>query len=139
MIGDFVFYLFAAVIVVSGFCVAFCRNIVHAAFSLLFTLLSVAALFAMLADCRVTGAKTAKTFYNCPGWVLHHNTDLWRGAAPINHSNHGIWPTGGAWLCQHLWTHYEFNPDLAYLAPLRGEDDEVRTVVGRQCLAHELE
>ena len=49
MIGDFVFYLFAAVIVVSGFCVAFCRNIVHAAFSLLFTLLSVAALFAMLA------------------------------------------------------------------------------------------
>ena len=49
MIGDLVFYLFAAVIVVSGFCVAFCRNIVHAAFSLLFTLLSVAALFAMLA------------------------------------------------------------------------------------------
>ncbi len=57
MIGDFVFYLFAAVIVVSGFCVAFCRNIVHAAFSLLFTLLSVAALFAMLAADFLTVAQ----------------------------------------------------------------------------------
>ena len=57
MIGDLVFYLFAAVIVVSGFCVAFCRNIVHAAFSLLFTLLSVAALFAMLAADFLTVAQ----------------------------------------------------------------------------------
>lgn len=57
MIGDFVFYLFAAVIVVSGFCVVFCRNIVHAAFSLLFTLLSVAALFAMLAADFLTVAQ----------------------------------------------------------------------------------
>jgi len=57
VIGDFVFYLFAAVIVVSGFCVAFCRNIVHAAFSLLFTLLSVAALFAMLAADFLTVAQ----------------------------------------------------------------------------------
>ena len=72
-------------------------------------------LFALLADCAETGARTARTFYDCPGWVLHHNTDLWRGTAPINASNHGIWPTGGAWLCQHLWFHYAFTGDEQFL------------------------
>jgi alpha-L-fucosidase 2 len=48
--------------------------------------------------------------------VLHHNTDIWRGTAPINASNHGIWPTGGAWLCQHLWEHYLFTGDREFLA-----------------------
>jgi alpha-L-fucosidase 2 len=69
----------------------------------------------MLADCAETGAKTARGHYDCGGWVLHHNTDVWRGAAPINKSNHGIWPVGGAWLCQHLWWRYEFGGDEEYL------------------------
>jgi alpha-L-fucosidase 2 len=47
--------------------------------------------------------------------VLHHNTDLWRGTAPINAANHGIWVTGGAWLTQHLWEHYLFTQDRAFL------------------------
>ncbi len=72
-------------------------------------------LFAMLEDCSHTGALTARTFYDCPGWVLHHNTDLWRGTAPINASNHGIWVTGGAWLCQHLWFRYVFTGDRHFL------------------------
>ena len=72
-------------------------------------------LFAMLSEVSRTGALTAKTFYNARGWVLHHNTDLWRGTAAINHSNHGIWPTGGAWLSQHLWWHYEFTLDKDFL------------------------
>ncbi len=64
----------------------------------------------------ISGRRIAETHYGCRGWVLHHNTDLWRGAAPINNSNHGIWPTGGAWLCQHLWWHYEFGRDMEFLA-----------------------
>ena len=60
------------------------------------------------------------------GWVLHHNTDLWRGAAPINASNHGIWPTGGAWLCQHLWWHYVFTGDEGFLARAGLSGDEGR-------------
>jgi alpha-L-fucosidase 2 len=68
-------------------------------------------LFDMLKDVAETGRKTAQTHYGCRGWVLHHNTDLWRGTAPINNSNHGIWVTGGAWLCQHLWEHYLFGGD----------------------------
>ena len=46
--------------------------------------------------------------------MLHHNTDLWRGTAPINAANHGIWVTGGAWLCHHLWEHYQFTGDQAF-------------------------
>ena len=72
-------------------------------------------LFDMIADCSETGAKTARTFYDCPGWVLHHNTEIWRGTAPINASNHGIWPTGGAWLCQHLWFRYAYTGDTDFL------------------------
>lgn len=62
-----------------------------------------------------TGRKVAKEHYNLNGWVAHHNTDIWRGAAPINNSNHGIWPAGGAWLCEHLWWHYQFCGDKEFL------------------------
>ena len=72
-------------------------------------------LFDALDGLMISGRSTAKNHYNARGWVLHHNFDLWRGTAPINHANHGIWVTGGAWLCQHLWWHYEFNGDRAFL------------------------
>ncbi len=73
-------------------------------------------LFDALADIGQTGRSVAQKHYNAPGWVLHHNFDLWRGAAPINASNHGIWPSGGAWLCQHLWWHYLYTGDKTFLA-----------------------
>ena len=73
-------------------------------------------LFDLLADVAVTGRKTAEAHYGARGWVLHHNTDLWRGTAPINASDHGIWVTGGAWLCQDLWEHYRFTGDREFLA-----------------------
>jgi alpha-L-fucosidase 2 len=72
-------------------------------------------LFDMLDDVAESGRKTAMAHYGCRGWVLHHNTDLWRGTAPINASNHGIWVTGGAWLCQHLWERYAFTGDREFL------------------------
>jgi alpha-L-fucosidase 2 len=69
----------------------------------------------MIEDLTVSGRTVAKEHYDLEGWVVHHNTDLWRGAAPINNSNHGIWPTGGAWLSQHLWWHYQYTDDLDFL------------------------
>ena len=74
-----------------------------------------APLFDLIADVAATGAETAREHYGARGWVLHHNTDLWRGSAPLNASNHGIWVTGGAWLCQHLWEHYQFTGDRFFL------------------------
>ena len=72
-------------------------------------------LFDMVDDLRISGAVTAKKQYHARGWVLHHNTDHWRGTAPINNID-GVWPTGGAWLCYHLWEHYLFTGDKDFLA-----------------------
>jgi alpha-L-fucosidase 2 len=72
-------------------------------------------LIAMVKDLSQTGARTAREMYGARGWVAHHNTDLWRATGPIDGPEWGMWPTGGAWLCDHLWDHYEFNPDKAYL------------------------
>jgi len=73
-------------------------------------------LFDAMKDLAFSGQRTAMNHYNARGWVLHHNFDLWRGTAPINASDHGIWVTGGAWLCQHLWWHYEYSGDKKFLA-----------------------
>jgi alpha-L-fucosidase 2 len=75
-------------------------------------------LLAMVEDMQVTGAKTAKTMYNARGWVAHHNTDLWRATAPIDFPASGMWPSGGTWLCNTLWDHYEFTQDPAFLKRL---------------------
>jgi alpha-L-fucosidase 2 len=72
-------------------------------------------LVAMVKDLSVTGAVTARVNYGARGWVAHHNTDLWRATGPIDGAFWGMWPTGGAWLCKHLWDHYDYGRDRAYL------------------------
>ena len=72
-------------------------------------------LFAMIKDISVNGQKTAKAYYGFGGWVTHHNIDLWRGTAPVDAAKYGMWPVGGAWLCQHLWEHYAFGGDQQFL------------------------
>ena len=74
------------------------------------------ALFKMIEEVIPSGEQVAKVHYNAKGWVLHHNTDLWRGAAPINHSNHGLWVSGGGWLSHHFWEHFLYNRDTAFLS-----------------------
>ena len=70
----------------------------------------------LVLDLVETGARTAKVQYGARGWVAHHNTDLWRASAPVDGPASGMWPTGGAWLCQTLWEHFEYTRDRAYLA-----------------------
>ncbi|WP_338875327.1 glycoside hydrolase family 95 protein [Spirosoma sp. SC4-14] len=72
-------------------------------------------LFTAIDELVESGRKTARAHYKARGWVLHHNTDLWRGTAPINASNHGIWVSGGAWLSHHLWEHYCYTQDRTFL------------------------
>lgn len=69
----------------------------------------------LVKEIAVTGAETAKIMYGARGWVAHHNTDLWRATAPIDAAFYGTWPTGGAWLCLHLWDRYDYGRDPAYL------------------------
>lgn len=68
----------------------------------------------MVKELSITGKETARVMYGADGWVLHHNTDLWRITGPVDGS-WGVWPTGGMWLSQHLWEKYMFNGDLDYL------------------------
>ena len=69
----------------------------------------------LLGELSVAGRRTARTYYGAGGWVLHHNTDAWRGTAPVD-GNWGITPTCGAWLALSLWSHYEYTGDRAALA-----------------------
>ena len=73
-------------------------------------------LFAALAELADSGHEVAQEHYGARGWVVHHNFDLWRGAAPINASNHGIWVSGSGWMATHLWEHYQFTQDKDFLA-----------------------
>ena len=75
-------------------------------------------LFDAIAEVAESGERTAKVHYgiDAPGaWVLHHNFDLWRGTAPVDGASSGMWPTGGAWLVNHLWEYYSFNQDETFL------------------------
>jgi len=69
----------------------------------------------MLKELSVTGRQTARDMYGANGWVLHHNTDIWRINGPVDGAYWGMWPMGGAWLSQHLFDKYEFSGDKKYL------------------------
>ena len=72
-------------------------------------------LVTMVKELSQTGQKTAKDMYGMRGWVLHHNTDIWRINGPVDGAFWGMWPMGGAWLCQHLFDKYEYNGNKDYL------------------------
>ena len=72
-------------------------------------------LIRMIGDVSETGKQTARDMYGAQGWVLHHNTDIWRFNGPIDGAFWGMWPMGGAWLCQHLWEKYEFSGNKEFL------------------------
>jgi alpha-L-fucosidase 2 len=73
-------------------------------------------LLKMVEELSVTGQQTAKYMYGAGGWMAHHNTDLWRINGAVDGAFWGLWPNGGGWLSQHLWEHYLYNGDKAYLA-----------------------
>jgi alpha-L-fucosidase 2 len=72
-------------------------------------------LFDLLERTRESGRRTAKEMYHAGGFVLHHNTDIWAHTEPLDGVGSGIWPTGGAWLSLHMWEHYDFGRDKAFL------------------------
>jgi alpha-L-fucosidase 2 len=72
-------------------------------------------LFRMIRELTDQGADVAREHYGARGWVMHQNTDLWRVAAPMDGPSWGAFTTGGAWLTTHLWEHYAFTRDKAFL------------------------
>lgn len=72
-------------------------------------------LFGLIDALRKRGRKTARDAYNCRGFVAHHTTDAWYFTSPVGNVGYGMWSTGAAWLCQHLWEHYAFTGDCNFL------------------------
>jgi len=73
-------------------------------------------LFDLIENARADGRRVARKLYGARGLVVHHNTDLWGHAVPIDAARYGLWPMGGAWLSLHLWEHYDFTRDRRFLA-----------------------
>jgi len=63
------------------------------------------------------GQAVAKTMYGCDsGFVLHHNTDLWGDAAPVDKGvQYTIWPMGAAWLSADVMEHYRWTQNKTFL------------------------
>lgn len=73
-------------------------------------------LFDLIKRMVPNGRKTARTMYNCRGFVAHHNTDIWGDTAVQDHwIPSSYWVLGAAWLCTHQWTHYEYSKDEEFL------------------------
>jgi alpha-L-fucosidase 2 len=81
-------------------------------------------LFSFIKELAVNGVQTAKVNYDIKeGWVVHHNSDLWAKTSPpggYDWDPKGMprwscWPMAGAWLCTHLWEHYLYTGDQAFL------------------------
>ena len=73
-----------------------------------------------IGNLSTTGKVTAKTFYNMPGWVAHHNSDIWAMSNPVGNFGNGDpswanWTMGGTWASAHLWEHYLFTQDQNFL------------------------
>lgn len=66
-----------------------------------------------------SGAATARILYDAPGWVAHHNADLWRATWPVGEGGDDpVWAmcaTCGVWLTAHLMEHYRFTGDVEFL------------------------
>ncbi len=68
-----------------------------------------------LGDLRENGRETARKTYDCRGFVAHHTTDVWHQTQLFGSPNWGMWPMGAAWSATHVWEHYLFTGDYAFL------------------------
>jgi alpha-L-fucosidase 2 len=68
----------------------------------------------MIKNISKEGVKTAKAYYDAPGWVVYMMSNIWGYTAPGEHASWGS-STASGWLCNHLWEHYQFTKDENYL------------------------
>lgn len=74
-------------------------------------------LFNLLERMAESGKKTAQVMYGCRGWTAHSCTDIWADTSPVDRWMPAtIWPLGGAWLCYHIWEHFQFTQDHVFLS-----------------------
>lgn len=72
-------------------------------------------LFQFTSNLVAPGEKTAKAYYDAGGWVAHVISNPWFYTSPGEGADWGSTLTGGAWLATHIWEHYLFTKDTAFL------------------------
>ena len=75
--------------------------------------------FSLLKEMHVSGIRTAKSYYNIDGFVLHHNSDIWALSNAVGNKvgdpRWANWEMGGNWLSRHIWEHYLYTGDKEFL------------------------
>jgi len=71
-------------------------------------------------DLAKNGRTTASRTYHLPGWVSHHNADLWAQSDAVGGFGKGSprwanWNMSSAWLSQHLFHYWLFTGDDTFL------------------------
>ena len=76
-------------------------------------------LLTMIKELSISGERTARDYYDAPGFTAHHNTDLWRLTTPVGAHKRGygfcFWPVASGWFVRHIWEYYEYTQDLEWL------------------------
>jgi len=73
-------------------------------------------LFALIESLVEPGTRTARAYYDAGGWVSFLLANPWGFTSPGESASWGATVSCSAWLCQHLWDHYLFTGDRAFLA-----------------------
>jgi alpha-L-fucosidase 2 len=61
------------------------------------------------------GSHTAHAYYGSHGWVAHTISNIWGYTSPGEHPSWGAFMGASGWLCGHLWEHFAFTLDTAFL------------------------
>lgn len=77
-------------------------------------------LLQLIKELSISGERTAREYYGAPGFVAHHNTDLWRMTTPVGAHRTGsavfaFWPVSSGWFIRHIWEYYEYTQDMDWL------------------------
>jgi len=71
-----------------------------------------------------TGRNTANQYYGAPGYVCHHNIDIWGNTVPVGgigaehikgNANFSYWSGAAGWLCRNVFEYYEYTLDTQFL------------------------
>jgi hypothetical protein bacD2_05405 len=73
-------------------------------------------LFTFIEEIAQSGKEVARNMYGRNGWIAHHNMSIWREAYPADGFVYWFfWNMSGPWLCSHIWEHYLYTKDIAFL------------------------
>lgn len=81
----------------------------------------------------ISGEHTARHFYDAEGWCAHILANAWGFTSPSEDPSWGATNTCGAWISLHLWEHYLYTLDRAYLErvypTMRGAAEFLRSIL----------